>query len=102
MNSMEQPPKMPEEQIPLDFGDSAEPVIPEAKEVALETLSTDKLEILFEKSVGYSAQTRFLGWPEPERRSTLIEGIKHPAKGKEAVGAWDAEYEKIGDAWSGK
>lgn len=100
---MEQLPKgMPVEQLPLDLGNHEEQIKPETKELALEALETTELEQLFEEKVGYSAKMRFLGLMETERRATLIDGINDPAKGKELVASWDADYEKIGDAWSGR
>ena len=103
---MEQPPKgMPTEQLPLDLGDHEAQMAsttPETKEVSFETLETGELERLFEEKVGYDPRMRFLSQGETERRATLIEGILDPVKGKDAVGRWDADYDKIGDAWSGR
>lgn len=72
------------------------------QETKLEDRTTHDLELLFEEKVGFSAQTRFLGRSDAERRTVLIEGINNPTKGKDAVAEWDADYDKIGDAWSGK
>ena len=103
MNPIEQLPKgMPTEQLPLDLGDHERQIEPETTEVALERLQTGELETLFEERTGFDPKMRFLTQPELMRRATLIEGINDPKHGKEAVTEHDAEYDKIGDAWSGK
>lgn len=89
---MEQPPIPTKSQRELDF--TAEP--------PLEELKTTELEARFKEAVGFSADNRFYGMPEKELRALLIEGIKDPNKGKDAVAAWDREYDRIGDAHSGK
>jgi hypothetical protein len=93
---------IPTEQIPLDFGNEQGKEVPETKEPALNTLATTELEERFEAAVGFDATLRFLDIPETERRSTLIAGITDPEKGREAVAAWDAQYNGIGDPWSRK
>ncbi len=102
---MEQPPKMPTEQFDL-FDEKNLPAKSAeqepAPEMKLEDRAMDELERLFEEKVGFSARTRFVGQSDDLRRAVLIEGILDPKKGKDAVAEWDAEYDKIGDAWSGK
>ncbi len=103
MNPLEQPSKGTlTEQIPLDLGDREEEVMPETKGIDFESLETTELERLFREKVGYDPRMRFLSQGEMERRATLVEGIRDPTKGKDAVALWDANDDKIGDAWSGR
>ncbi|TXH00845.1 MAG: hypothetical protein E6P95_02970 [Candidatus Moraniibacteriota bacterium] len=68
----------------------------------LNTLSNNELEALFKESVGYDARTRFVGNTDDVRRKILIDGIIDPIQGKDSVTQWDADYDKVGDAWSRK
>ncbi len=90
------------EQMSFDFEGSAPAPVNKEAPNNLEGLATTELEKLFNEKVGFDPTMRFLGQEESDRRVTLIQGILDPKKGRDLVAEWDADYDKIGDAWSGK
>lgn len=99
----------PMEQIPLNFDTPESEPLPTRED--LRSLAMNELEKRFHEKTGFDPRLRFYGsgttaeekMSDRERkRDILIDGILDPQKWRDAVCFYDAEYERIGDANSGK